>query len=80
MDLERTSNQHQEISLHEAEPPERCIMQPVQSAESNVRFHSSLMNQGQYTVAIATRSIGPLGHPEDTEGTKPVLSFNLRQN
>ena len=70
MDLEIILYHPQEWPPHKAEPLERCTMQPVQSAESNVRSHSSLMNPGQYIAAIATRSIGLLGRLEDTEDVK----------
>lgn len=38
------------------------MMQFAQIAESNVRFHSSLMETGQCIAASAIRSIG---HPEE---------------
>ncbi len=71
-DLEKISYHPKERLPHEAEPQERCTMRHVQSAESNVRSHSSLTDPGRYIAAIATRSIGPLGRLEDTEDAKLV--------
>lgn len=64
---------------HKAEPPERCTMQPVQSAESNVRSHSSLTDPDQYIAAIATRGIGPPGRLEDTEDAKRIWPINFSE-
>lgn len=71
-DLEIILYHPQEWTPHRAEPPERCTKQPARSAEKNARSHSSLMDQGRYIAAIATRSIGPPGRLEDTEDAKLV--------
>ena len=34
---------------------EKCIKQPVQSADKNVKFHSSLQMAGQFSVKIASQ-------------------------
>jgi hypothetical protein len=51
----------------EAAAQERCTMPHALSAERHVRFPSSPMDPGRFIAAIATRSISPPGHPEDTD-------------
>jgi len=48
---------------------ERCTTLPVQSVANSARSPSSPMARGPCTAAIATRSTGQPGHPEDT---KPI--------
>lgn len=46
---------------------ERCTTLLVQSVANSARFLLSPMARGPCTAAIATRSIGQPGLPEDTE-------------
>ncbi len=67
MDLEKISYQPQKMKSQWTEPGEKCMIRPVQNAESNAKFPSSQMDRDQYIAAIVSRSIDLRDHPEDAK-------------
>jgi hypothetical protein len=45
----------------------KCIKQPVLNVAKNVKFHSNLIQTGQFTAENATRKNAQQDHQEDTK-------------